>query len=132
MPETEPAHLWEFDHPYYSSESNYYSNDCSHHSDSWAEFMEEMGDADKDHNLLFRWDWERPDPADYEPGEDPGYTDRLHLFYVLQRKGIYMTWEVDVTPDDETAVRWFLNGYWQHMQLLWSPFQAAYPEDEEG
>jgi hypothetical protein len=54
-------HLWEVDHPYYCTEGNYYSNGCHSTYDSWADFVEEANGWDLDMNLLFRWDWRKPE-----------------------------------------------------------------------
>ena len=43
---TDTKHLWEYDHPYYCSEGNYYSNDCHHTFCSWEDFDAEWGDSD--------------------------------------------------------------------------------------
>lgn len=111
-------HLWEIDHPYYCSESNYHDREVFQHFDSWADFYAEMGDADEDYNLVFRWDWRKPNPADYEDGEDvPG--DTLLVFYMQQRRGLFMPVDANVTEADEPAVREWLTKCWAHMRLLW-------------
>ncbi|CAN7263467.1 hypothetical protein LJR186_001186 [Microbacterium foliorum] len=128
---SEQMHLWEFDHPYYCSEGCYYvpgGQWADVHSDwtSWAEFLEEWGDVDPDYNLLFRWDWKRADPADYEyerkhetDFEMPG--DTLHLFFYLQRKAKPFSHEIQVTEADEASVREWLTGRALHMRKLWEP-----------
>ena len=116
--ETTP-HLWEIHHPYYCSESNYYKNGVGEHFDSWADFHGAMGSADDDLNLLFRWDWKRPDPDDYEPDEMPDH-DTLWVFYMQQRKGKFVPSSVSVTEADEPAVRAWLAARWEHMRGLWS------------
>ena len=72
-------HLWDFDHPYYCSESNYYSNEPGQTWESWVDFVNEgMYDSDPDLNLLFRWDWiRRPAacPKCHGEGYAPGVTD---------------------------------------------------------
>lgn len=50
-------HLWEAEHSYYYSDSNYTKNGCRADYESWTSFMAESGDIDPDYNLLFRWDW---------------------------------------------------------------------------
>lgn len=130
-------HLWEIDHPYYSSESNYFTNDYHTDYDSWAAFAEAEGGSDKDYNLLFRWDWDRSyahttdDDLDNEaPDARRAFADRyddqeraftLKLFYVLQRKGIYRAVEVAVCKADEPEVRKFLEGYAAHLRKVWEP-----------
>jgi hypothetical protein len=117
-------HLWEIHHPYYASESNYYSNDAGNSYDSWYDFIESEGGNDKDLNAIFRWDWNRPDPDDYEPGSELP-SDTLQLIYISQRKGIYRPVRIAVTEADEPAVIEFLRGYAQHVVSLWEPFLDA-------
>lgn len=118
-------HLWEIDHPYYCSEGSYWVPGTRWHEvhadySSWADFMDEWGGNDSDLNLLFRWDWQRSDPSDYQDDEDvPG--DQLHLFYMMQRKARNMSVYVVVTEADEPAVREWLTTKADHMRKLWEP-----------
>lgn len=127
-------HLWEVDHPYYCSESNFYSNDCHTDFDSWSDFFDDMGSSDFDMNLLFRWDWniknsddeDAPDyygrQSEYHPtinDNDLGYT--LCLFFMQQRKGKFVAFEVTVCRDDEVAVKEFLLPRLAHLKLMWEP-----------
>ncbi|SCK20289.1 hypothetical protein YUYDRAFT_02112 [Streptomyces sp. ScaeMP-e48] len=120
--------LWETDHPYYCTEGNYYRNGNHLTYDSWAAFHAEWGGLDPDMNLVFRWDWQRADPADYayelEQGEElPG--DTLKVFWVLQRKAILRSTECAITEADEPAVRAWLTERAAHMRLLWEPLLPA-------
>lgn len=103
-------HLWEINHPYYSSDSNYFKQGVGQHYPSWREFATEWEDNDLDLNLLFRWDWQAADEDEDE---------QLKLFYILQRKGLYMPITVSVTAADEDAVRAYLAPRWERMKLLW-------------
>jgi hypothetical protein len=90
----------------------------------WAETVgpSSMYTADKDYNLLYRWDWKEADPADYEEGEEMR-APWLELFYMLQRKAKPLSVEVhDMRPEDEPEVRAFLQEHWDHMQRVWAPF----------
>lgn len=113
--------LYEFAHPYYCAESNYYSRDPGETLESWQEFTESgWYDGDRDLNLLFRWDWHTPDPSDYDDGEEvPG--EQLHLFFMLQRKGIFAPVVVNVERTDEPAIREWLASCWPTMQAIWAP-----------
>ncbi len=113
------THLWEHKHPYYTSESNFYSNDCIHYHDSWEDFIDEWGDSDEDYNCLFRWDWKERDPVDYDSVDEIPEGDLLQLTFILQRKGIYLVNFVNVTKDDEDAVRAYLETKWDYMQRIW-------------
>ena len=129
MSETVVRHLWDFDHPYYCSESNYFAkeSECSCHYQRWQDFIEEHGDADVAPNLLFRFDWIPPwkDGYSEQPIEwqgDEYYRDSvLKLFYMGQRKGLYRWVTVDVCRADEPAVREWLQVRWDHMRKLWEP-----------
>lgn len=119
--------LWEVNHSYYCNLNNYFNNDCGSEFKSWADFLSEMGDADDDYNLLFRFDWKRALDAEGEekPYVDDNYrSDSLELFYMQQRKGKYTYCTVEVCRADEPAVREFLAKKWSNMQALWLPIAA--------
>lgn len=114
-------HLWEVEHSYYCNEGNYFSNDCGSHFKSWSDFLAEMGDADKDYNLLFRWDWSmehESDDANYRNG-------KLSLFYMQQRKGKFTFCTVEVCRADEPAVVAYLQPHLDHLESLWAPLKAT-------
>ena len=112
-------------HPYYSSESNFYSNEYPYRFGSWKKFRESgWYDSDEDMNYLVRWDWKTPDPDDYEATGVPlPDHDTLHLFFVLQRKGIYAPVEVAVKSEDEPDVKAWLKTRWRTVQANWSPIR---------
>ena len=125
-------HLWECKHPYYCTEGNYFSSQHTYQTiwpfASWADFIEEMGNADKDYNMLFRWDWEEP-TEDNEGEELPtGDVDinerngKLKLYFMIQRKGFHLTSIVDVCRADEEAVIEYLKPKLEHLKSLWAPF----------
>lgn len=124
--------LWEVVHPYYCNEGSYFSDDCGQHVKSWQDFVAAEGDADKDYNLLFRWDWEAPRPGesgDYDSEcpirwvGDENYRDcELKLFYMGQRKGVYRYVIVEVCRADEPAVKVWLQERFDYMLRLWEPF----------
>lgn len=121
--------LWQVDHPYYCSESNFYSNDCHAEYGSWQEFHTEQGADDMDLNLVFRWDWKpneyietTDDEAAYHVKFDDNYRAyTLHLFFMNQRKGIFRVAEVSVCRADEPAVREWLTTRAEHLRMLWTP-----------
>lgn len=121
-------HLWEVDHPYYCSESNYnmggYDNPPHgmYEFDSWEAFVAEWGDADLDMNLVFRWDWKLPETGDDETAEV------LWIFWMLQRKGLFLSTAVTITPDDEPAVREWLSERFTHLLKLWEPIATPNPD----
>ncbi len=121
-------HLWEVDHPYYCSEENYFSGDCTTHFKSWSEFIEEEDGGDIDMNLVFRWDWEAP-REDEGGGEGPikwqgdeNYRDsRLLVFWMGQRKGIFRSTTIEVCRADEAAIKQWLTRRFHHLLKLWTP-----------
>jgi len=129
------THLWEVDHPYYCSEGNYYVGGAKWHEvhtsyESWQEFQEGWGTSDHDMNLVFRWDWQRTNPADLDEGEEPS-PDRLQVFWVLQRKAILRSTECIVTPEDEPAVRAWLAERARTIATLWAPFDLAVQSEQD-
>ena len=120
--------LWECKHSYYCEEENYFasaSDKTVSEFKSLADFLSEEGDADKDCNLLFRWDWtEEDDDGDNQcayNGDDYYRNGKLSLFFMGQRKGLYRSVTVEVCRADEASVIKYLAPRWQHMQELWAP-----------
>lgn len=143
---TTTERLWDVDHPYYCSESNYYVGGVprellphrlpfpgidpwegftpyDHQEfESWADFG--WKDSDPDMNLLFRWDWQTPDPDDYEAGEERP-PEKLELFWMLQRKGRFMVVSFPVGRDEEPEIREWLQARFEHLLKLWTPFSCS-------
>jgi hypothetical protein len=128
-------HLWEPEHDYYGPEGCHYADgyrnrDNTGHYASWAEFVAN-GDLLYDSgdpgglNFLYRWDWHAWHLTEYEPDEPERW--QLELFWMLPRKGIMLRTEIAVTPEDEPAVRAWLEPRWRYMQELWAPVSAVAP-----
>lgn len=115
------GHLWEFEHPYYCTEGNFYQNGCHDEYYSWAAFMADWGDVDFDYNLPWRWDWQSPTE------EFPDQEHRLDVFWMLQRKAICRSTSVKVSPEDEPAVREWLAERWEGIKSIWAPFSGEIP-----
>ena len=114
--------LWEYDHPYYCAEGNYFKNGQHLTYASWTEFHAEWGDLDDDLNAVFRWDWKTPDPTDYDEDEGeevPPVT--LNVYWVLQRKAILRSTECPVTKADEPAIREWLTRKARYIAAIWEP-----------
>jgi hypothetical protein len=120
------AHLWEVEHPYYCSDSNYFDSNCHAEYKTLAMFLEEHGAADLDMNLVFRWDWREGEDwgAGEYTGDDYYRNGRLELFYVGQRKGLFRSVSVEVCRRDEPAVLAFLEPRFQHLLSMWRPIPA--------
>ena len=114
------THLWEAGHPYYCTEGNFYKNGLADRFESWADFLEAWGDSDHDMNLVFRWDWQRPDLEDLDEGEEPE-PESLQIFWVLQRKAILRSTRCIVTAEDEPAVKAWLAERAKTIAALWAP-----------
>ncbi|WP_432184881.1 hypothetical protein [Streptomyces tendae] len=122
--------LWDYDHPYYCAEGNYFKNGQHLTYASWTDFHDEWGDLDDDLNAVFRWDWNTPDPTDYCPpdcnGHDDGDCDEvppvtLTVHWVLQRKAILRSTECPVTEADEPAIRQWLARKAAYVRSIWEP-----------
>lgn len=133
MTSPNPASVRGSSHPYYASEGCFYASgyDFPHYErESWQSFVDEMGDADLDLNLLYRWDWTLPDPGDFEPGDPEAEVEHLRLFYMQQRKARPTSYDVKVLPSDEPEIRAFLEVRAAHLALLWTPL-AVTPATQE-
>lgn len=119
--ETIGKHLWEYEHPHYSSDSNYFSKEVGKTFPSWKAFKSECGDQMEAFcSLVYRWDWEE--------GKNQ---DRLCLFCVNQRKGIYIPLRIMVEKADEPEVIEWLRPRVQDLVNLWSPFiEPLLPKEE--
>lgn len=109
------CHLWECQHEYDCESADYWNgkNKRNHKYKLFKDFLTDMGSSDFDLNLLFRWDWKENDK---EQG-------KLFLYFLLQRKGIFISFEIDVIRDDELEVIEFLKPRWDHLKSLWQPFK---------
>ena len=106
---SETKRLWEADHPYYCNDGNFFDNGCTDNHDSWRDFVTEQGDADKDMNLVFRWDWKSVG------------RERLQICWMTQRKGYYRTSFVYVERANEPEIRAWLADRFSHLLKLWEP-----------
>ena len=113
-------HLWETDHPYYMTEGCFYTNDAHTECESFAAFLDEMGDADEDYNWLIRWDWIVGKGED-ENGVSDG-EHQLRLQFLAQRKAYPFSFFVKVVPDEEPVIIEYLTKYWEYMKKMWEPF----------
>lgn len=119
MPDTHAAspRLWEPDHPYYCADVNFYDHETRIEQGAWTEWLVDAGNVDRDLNLVFRWDWHRPDGG----FDDDDGREYLELFVMMQRKGRFVVWVFDVTSQDEPSVREWLQPSWDKMRAMWAP-----------
>lgn len=120
---TSLAHI---EHPYYCETSRWCEHQGNPKFDSWAEFTDSaFHDGDRDQNLLIRWDWTtRPD---YDGPDPDAQVDELLLFFVLQRKPIFVAAKVRVDPADEPAVTVWLRECAAALADTWKPFLMLDP-----
>ena len=136
-------HLWEINHPYYCTESNFFANAftnrdrCQHQYESFEDFLAEWENADNDYNLLFRWDWQEISQSHYEDyiedsgscdrvpytGNDNEVTGELLIYFMLQRKGYFVYTRTLIRRSDEQRVLEYLKPKWEHMKKLWEPIE---------
>ncbi len=130
-------HLWEFEHPFYCSESEYRTPGPDHgllEYESWGDFLEEWDESDPDMNLVFRWDWhtkaEREEAhgwehySEEEKAEHGELYDLLEIFIVYQRKGYFQPIHVRVTDEDELSVRIWLKKRSETILSFWKDLDA--------
>lgn len=129
--ESAPKHLWEYGHPYYCTEGNFFvapvgGREVHTELESWAEFKDTLWyGGDRDLNLLFRWDWHAwhlEYPEDHTDGEEKHV---LQLYFILQRKAYNVSVYIDVTPADEPEVRAWLADCAKTIRSTWDPIIVA-------
>jgi len=110
------------EHPYYCSDSNYYSNEPTQRHETIDKFLEEWkGYIDDesmiDMNLIFRFD-----VHDWE--EDGNLT--ASFFMIQQRKGVFVP--IHITKyekkDDERMIP-ILKMHWKKLQEIWNPISLG-------
>ena len=108
------------DHPYYCSDSNYFSNEASKTYYTWPEFYGEMKGADPEYNLIFRWEIREHEDDD---GVKSG-AYYMEIFYMQQRKGLYMPISIKrVFEEDVPQIIEFLQAKYTYLKKLWEPIQ---------
>ena len=121
---TEAKHLWEVEHSYAGADSNYFASfnqQDGYFRDfaTWKEFTEsDSFETDMDYNLMYRWDWKKSEES---------YPEEEHVkfFYVQQRRGAVSGDTILVGPEDEPAVRAYLQKYADHMRDMWAPLDLS-------
>lgn len=107
------------DHPYYCSESNYYSNEGSMGFSSMTAFLDEFETADVDMNLCFRWDIKKKTEC---YGDDAGEGYCAEVFLMLQRKGIFRPCSIASVSEDEAArFKLYALNHMETLQKIWAP-----------
>lgn len=105
-------------HDYYTSDTNFYSNEATQRFNTWADFYEEYHDADVDMNLVFRWDVKKRD-----------HSNRyyMQIIIIIQRKGIYMPIHIDyVDEQDVPQIELFMKPHFEKLIKNWQPLSKLY------
>ena len=104
------------DHPYYCSESNYYSNEAYQEYDTMTDFLSAFEGMDVDMNLIFRWDVYKIDDESYS----------CHVYMMLQRKGIFIPHYIErVTEEEAEKFIEYLKIHWARLQEMWLPISEV-------
>lgn len=105
-------------HPYYCSESNYYSNDGAMHFATMTDFLDGFEPRDVDMNLCFRWDVKLR--SERYGDDEKGYC--AEVFLMLQRKGIFRSCSID-RIDEQEAERFlaYATKHLETIKAIWSP-----------
>jgi len=109
-------------HPYYCSESNYYSNDAAMHFDTATDFLDCFEGYDIDLNLCFRWDVRENMNDDDTAGLGTYYAE---VFIMLQRKGIFKPCSIKSIGEHEVGR--FVEYLHKHHEVLlrmWNPLSG--------
>ena len=105
-------------HPYYCSESNYYSNDPAESYGTMTEFLDDFEGMDPDLNLCFRWDFR--DSVDED--DKPTGNVSAEVFLMLQRKGIFKPCSVAVVTEEESIrFKAYAERHLEVIKKMWSP-----------
>lgn len=105
-------------HPYYCSDSNYYSNEPREVFETMTDFLDDFENCDIDLNLCFRWDITQ----DVDDDENEIGTYNADVFLILQRKGIFKPCHINSISESE-AERFnnYINNHWLKIKSLWNP-----------
>ena len=130
MNATDRLQFLKTEHPYSAPSGNFFANSSMMEPytlvfDSWDEFLDEMGAADKDYNLLYRWDYLHPDVAKYADifVYDEDKVPELKLTYIMQRKANFLYCVVrNITDSDADSIKNYLQEQYEYLKLLWEPF----------
>ena len=103
-------------HPYYCSDSNYYSNDPGKVWHTMSDFLDEYESSDENMNLVFRWDVEEQDGGRFSAS----------VFIMHQRKGIFAPhWVRSITEAEVDRFVAYLQRHFDLLMKLWVPLSPV-------
>tara|TARA_B100002049_G_scaffold237323_1_gene228060 strand:+ start:11572 stop:11952 length:381 start_codon:yes stop_codon:yes gene_type:complete len=115
------------DHPYYCSDSNYYSREFKQNYSTMTEFLDAWEELDVDQNLCFRWDVTHSKDDEAELGE---YF--AEVFIMEQRRGLFIPCMINSIDEDEAKrFKAYAEKHWNTIRKIWSPL-AICEEQELG
>ena len=106
-------------HPYYCSESNYYSNMPNERYETMSEFLDDFESYDVDLNLCFRWD-----VREIMNDDDASGTGKYsaEVFLILQRKGIFKPCTIkSIEENDVDRFVAYLRSHADTLVNIWNP-----------
>ena len=121
------------EHPYYCSDSNYYSNEPSQRYKTVNDFLEAWNSHLKDDslidmNLIFRFDvhQNRDDNDDLTDGY------WAEVFIIQQRKGIFVPINIEkYESSDDEKFEDVLKRHWIKLKELWNPISIDKKDDKD-
>ena len=111
------------DHDYYCSDNSCYRLNFETNYKTFKDFYNEMGNADCDMNLVFRFDIKQKD-TDITDSENPEYY--MEIFMVHQRKGRFVPFYIEnVYEEDFELLKEYLEKKYLKIQQIWNPFSFS-------
>jgi len=111
--------LSSFEHQYYCSDSNYYSNEVSEYYETVTDFLDSFENANIDMNLIFRWDIKLEESENDE--EENNYY--VEIFIIQQRKGIFKPIYIkSITEKEAERLEILLAKHFEVIKNIWKPF----------
>lgn len=102
------------EHDYYCSDSSYFKLGFETNYKTFQDFYDDMGNADLDMNLVFRFDISKNE-------EDDTYF--MEIFIIHQRKGRFVPFFIEsVKESDFELIKSYLEPRFKHLKNLWKPF----------
>jgi hypothetical protein len=109
-------------HPYYCSDSNYYSNTPNETYDTMTDFLDCFEQMDIDLNLCFRWDIKEV----LDDDENPTGEYRAEVFLILQRKGIFKPCMIESVSESEASrFKDYALRHFEVLKAIWAPLSGS-------
>lgn len=112
------------DHPYYCSDSNWFSNEPTVRHETMTEFLDDYENADIDMNLIFRWDIKNR--SESEEGKKAGryYAE---VFIMHQRKGIFAPHLIaNINEPEAERFKKIALEHWETLKQMWEPLSSQF------